>query len=56
MPFFRIYTMFPEQNLSMWVVDGPKKAKVVITVGYSIINRSATVEVRRRELDQFPNP
>jgi nanoRNase/pAp phosphatase (c-di-AMP/oligoRNAs hydrolase) len=42
---FYIYTVFPEQNISMWVVDGLQKANVVITVGYSIINRSATVDV-----------
>jgi oligoribonuclease NrnB/cAMP/cGMP phosphodiesterase (DHH superfamily) len=42
---FLIYTMFPEQNISVWVVDGVSKANVVVTVGYSIINRSATVDV-----------
>jgi nanoRNase/pAp phosphatase (c-di-AMP/oligoRNAs hydrolase) len=42
---FLIYTLFPEQNISVWVVDGRGKANVAITVGYSIINRSATVDV-----------
>ena len=37
--------MYPEQNISVWVVDGKKKVNTVITVGYSIINRSATVNV-----------
>jgi nanoRNase/pAp phosphatase (c-di-AMP/oligoRNAs hydrolase) len=42
---FLLYTLFPEQNISVWVVDGKKKVNTVITVGYSIINKSATVDV-----------
>ncbi|MDR2478113.1 MAG: exopolyphosphatase [Treponema sp.] len=42
---FLIYTLFPEQNISVWVVDGRNKANAAITVGYSIINRSATEDV-----------
>jgi nanoRNase/pAp phosphatase (c-di-AMP/oligoRNAs hydrolase) len=42
---FIIYTMFPEQNISIWVVDGRNKANVAVTVGYSVINRTATVDV-----------
>jgi nanoRNase/pAp phosphatase (c-di-AMP/oligoRNAs hydrolase) len=42
---FLIYTLYPEQNISVWVVDGRNKANCVITVGYSIINRSAAVDV-----------
>jgi nanoRNase/pAp phosphatase (c-di-AMP/oligoRNAs hydrolase) len=42
---FLIYTMYPEQNISVWVVDGKDSTNAVITVGYSIINRSATVDV-----------
>jgi nanoRNase/pAp phosphatase (c-di-AMP/oligoRNAs hydrolase) len=42
---FLIYTLFPDQNISIWVVDGVMKANVAITVGYSIINRTATVDV-----------
>jgi nanoRNase/pAp phosphatase (c-di-AMP/oligoRNAs hydrolase) len=42
---FLIYTLFPEQNISVWVVDGKNKANAAITVGYSIINRTATVDV-----------
>jgi len=42
---FLVYTIFPEQNISVWIVDGRSKANVAITVGYSIINRSATVDV-----------
>ncbi|MDR3020348.1 MAG: exopolyphosphatase [Treponema sp.] len=42
---FMIYTLYPEQNISVWVVDGRNKANVAITVGYSIINRSSKVDV-----------
>jgi len=42
---FLIYTLFPDQNMSIWVVDGLDKANAAITVGYSIINHSATVNV-----------
>jgi nanoRNase/pAp phosphatase (c-di-AMP/oligoRNAs hydrolase) len=42
---FLMYTMFPEQNISVWTVDGRNKQNCVITVGYSTINRSATVDV-----------
>jgi nanoRNase/pAp phosphatase (c-di-AMP/oligoRNAs hydrolase) len=42
---FLIYTMFPDQNISIWVIDGRNKANAVITVGYSIVNRSASVDV-----------
>jgi len=42
---FLIYTFYPEQNISVWIVDGRNKANVAITVGHSIINRSSTVDV-----------
>jgi len=42
---FLMYTMFPEQSISVWIVDGRNKQNCAITVGYSIINRSATVDV-----------
>jgi nanoRNase/pAp phosphatase (c-di-AMP/oligoRNAs hydrolase) len=42
---FLMYTLYPEQNISVWVVDGKNKANCAVTVGYSIINRSATVDV-----------
>jgi nanoRNase/pAp phosphatase (c-di-AMP/oligoRNAs hydrolase) len=42
---FLIYTLFPEQNISLWIIDGRNKVNAAITVGYSIINRSATVDV-----------
>ena len=42
---FLVYTLFPDQNISVWVVDGKNKLNCAITVGYSIINRSAVVDV-----------
>ena len=42
---FLLYTLFPEQNISVWVVDGKKKVNTVITVGYSVINKTASVDV-----------
>jgi len=42
---FFIYTLFPEQNISIWIVDGRNKTNIAITVGYSIINRTATIDV-----------
>jgi len=42
---FLLYTLFPEQNISAWIVDGRNKINVAITVGYSITNRSATADV-----------
>ena len=42
---FLMYTMYPEKNISIWIVDGKNKQNCSITVGYSTINRSATVDV-----------
>ncbi|MDR1929222.1 MAG: exopolyphosphatase [Treponema sp.] len=42
---FLLYTLYPDQNISVWIIDGRNRQNVVITVGYSIINRSATVNV-----------
>jgi hypothetical protein len=42
---FLLYSLFPEQNISVWVVDGLAGQNCVVAVGYSIINRSSTVDV-----------
>jgi len=42
---FLIYSLFPEQDISVWIMDGKNKQNCVITVGYSTINRNATVDV-----------
>jgi len=47
---FLMYTMYPEQNISVWIVDGKNKQNCSVTVGYSIINRSATVDVGKMVL------
>ena len=42
---FLIYTLYPEQNISIWIIDGRNKVNAAITVGYSILNRTATVDI-----------
>jgi len=42
---FVLYTLYPEQNISVWIIDGRNKANIAITVGHSIINRSSNVDV-----------
>ncbi|MDR1654620.1 MAG: exopolyphosphatase [Treponema sp.] len=42
---FLLYTLFPGQNVSIWIVDGKNKSNTAITVGYSIINRTATADI-----------
>ncbi|MCL1815680.1 MAG: exopolyphosphatase [Treponema sp.] len=42
---FMIYSIFPDQNISIWIIDGKNKQNVAITVGYSIFNRTATINV-----------
>lgn len=42
---FLVYSLFPEQNISLWVVDGRNKQNCPIAMGYSIINKTATVNV-----------
>jgi nanoRNase/pAp phosphatase (c-di-AMP/oligoRNAs hydrolase) len=42
---FLLYTLFPDQNISVWTVDGKQKVNCVITVGYSVINKTATADV-----------
>jgi nanoRNase/pAp phosphatase (c-di-AMP/oligoRNAs hydrolase) len=42
---FLIYTLYPEQNISVWIIDGRNRVNCVVTVGYSVINRSAKADV-----------
>ena len=42
---FMIYSLYPEQNVSMWIVDGKQKQNVSIAVGYSILNRTWTADI-----------
>ena len=42
---FMIYSLYPEQNVSVWVVDGRMKQNCAIAVGYSILNRTCTADI-----------
>jgi hypothetical protein len=42
---FLIYSLYPETNISIRMIDGRGKEFVAISVGYSILNRTATVDV-----------
>lgn len=42
---FLIYSLFPEQNVSLWIVDGKQKQNVSVACGYSILNRSCNVDI-----------
>ncbi len=42
---FMEYVLYPEQNISIRIADGKNKAFAMISVGHSIINPTATVDV-----------
>lgn len=42
---FLIYSLFPEQNLSLWIVSGKGGEGCSCAVGYSVLNRTATLDV-----------
>ena len=42
---FLEYVLFPDQNISLRIVDGRNKAFAMISVGHSIINRTSAVDV-----------
>jgi nanoRNase/pAp phosphatase (c-di-AMP/oligoRNAs hydrolase) len=42
---FLMYTLYPEQDISVWIIDGKNKQNCAITVGYSVIKKTATVNV-----------
>ena len=42
---FMIYSMYPEQNISAWIVSGRGGQGCSAAVGYSILNRSCQVNV-----------
>jgi nanoRNase/pAp phosphatase (c-di-AMP/oligoRNAs hydrolase) len=42
---FTMYSMYPESNVSIQVIWGLKKQNVVLTVGYSILNRTCTADI-----------
>lgn len=42
---FLIYSLYPEQNISLWLVDGRGKQNCPIAVGHSILNRTSKTDV-----------
>ena len=42
---FLIYSLFPKANIQIRLIDGRGREFVAISVGYSILNRTATVDV-----------
>ena len=42
---FLVYSLYPEQNVSCWVVDGRGKVNCPIAIGYSILNRTCNADV-----------
>ena len=42
---FMIYSMYPEQNISAWIVSGRGGVGCSAAVGYSIMNRTSNVNV-----------
>lgn len=42
---FLIYSMFPQQNISAWIVNGKGGVGCSVAVGYSILNRSSHIDV-----------
>lgn len=42
---FMIYSMYPEQNISAWIVNGKGGKGCSVAVGYSVLNRTSNVNV-----------
>ena len=42
---FLIYSIYPEQNISAWIVNGKGGIGCSVAVGYSILNRTASLDV-----------
>ncbi len=42
---FMIYSMYPDQNISIWAVDGRNKQNCPLAVGHSILNRTSRTDV-----------
>ncbi len=42
---FLIYSMYPEQNISVWIVNGKGGLGCSAAVGYSILNRTCNINV-----------
>lgn len=42
---FMVYALFPDQNISIWVVDGKAKQNCVFACGHSILNKTSKTNV-----------
>ncbi|WP_281886001.1 exopolyphosphatase [Paenibacillus sp. YYML68] len=42
---FMVYALYPEQNISIWIVDGRNKQNCVFACGHSIVNRTSKTNV-----------
>ena len=42
---FLIYSLYPEQNASVWIVDGKQMQNVAIACGHSILNRTCKTDI-----------
>ena len=42
---FMIYSMYPEQNISIWIVNGKGGKGCSAAVGYSVLNKTSNVDV-----------
>lgn len=42
---FMIYSMYPEQNISAWIVNGKGGLGCSVAVGYSVLNRTSSIDV-----------
>ncbi len=42
---FLLYSLFPQQNISVQIMWGFQRQNIVITCGYSIINKTATADI-----------
>ena len=42
---FLVYSLYPDQNISAWVVDGRGKQNCPIAVGHSVLNRTSKTDV-----------
>jgi nanoRNase/pAp phosphatase (c-di-AMP/oligoRNAs hydrolase) len=42
---FLVYSMYPKQNISIWMIDGKNKQNCAFAVGHSIINRTSKTDV-----------
>ena len=42
---FTIYSLYPEANVSLWITDGKAKMNVMVSCGYSVLNRTCTTDI-----------